>query len=296
MLDKETFTDSQVANFINANYVSLRIDAEKGEGPALKDAYRVPGFPTVVFLHADSTEVDRIVGYLPPEPFLATAQDYHANKNTLADYLQQLEDNPENAELHYQVAMKYNDRGMSDKVEAHLAKVLELDPDNTSGYVDDVKLMAAQQKMRSDIEGAIADLQALVAEYPDQDKTVTAYQMLARCYEQTEDLEKAVTAYRQAVELEPDNANLLNGYAWFLAGHDRNLDEALQVATKAVELDPKNTGIIDTLAEVHFKRGEFDKAIEVINTALELDPDDGYLKEQLEKFTKAKSQVDVETS
>lgn len=41
---------------------------------------------------------------------------------------------------------------------------------------------------------------------------------------------------------------------------------------------------LDTLAEVHFRRGEAAKAIEVETRALELSPEDAYLKEQLARF------------
>ena len=62
------------------------------------------------------------------------------------------------------------------------------------------------------------------------------------------------------------------------------LPEALQAAERAVKLEPKNTGIMDTLAEVHFKMGDQAKAVEVETRALALAPNDSYLTQQLARF------------
>ncbi len=89
----------------------------------------------------------------------------------------------------------------------------------------------------------------------------------------------------RALEQEIDDAGMLNSLAWFSATHDQFLPEALRAAQRAVELEPENSNILDTLAEVYYRLGQREKAIEVGRRALELAPEDTYLKEQLEKFT-----------
>ncbi len=81
-----------------------------------------------------------------------------------------------------------------------------------------------------------------------------------------------------------NDANLLNGLAWFTATSDLYLDEALQAARRAIEIEPDSFEILDTLAEVHFRRGEVREAIDAGRRALELDPGSDYLREQLERF------------
>ena len=66
------------------------------------------------------------------------------------------------------------------------------------------------------------------------------------------------------------------------------LPEALTAAERAVALSPKETGILDTLAEVHFRMGNAAKAIEVETKALALQPDDNYLKGQIARFKSGK--------
>ncbi len=79
-------------------------------------------------------------------------------------------------------------------------------------------------------------------------------------------------------------AETLNALAWFTALGEIYLDEALVAARRAVKLDPENAGIIDTLAEVHFRRGESDQAVSAGRRALALEPDAVYYQERLERF------------
>ena len=80
------------------------------------------------------------------------------------------------------------------------------------------------------------------------------------------------------------DASNLNGLAWTCAENGVFLPEALQAAERAVKLEPKNTGILDTLAEVHFRMGNAAKAAEVESRALSLEPNDSYLSQQLARF------------
>ena len=96
--------------------------------------------------------------------------------------------------------------------------------------------------------------------------------------------ERVGEALRRALQRGENDASTLNGLAWVTATNGVFLDEALQAAERAVALEPKNTGILDTLAEVHYRRGNADKAIEVITRALEIAPEEKYLKEQLARF------------
>ena len=83
------------------------------------------------------------------------------------------------------------------------------------------------------------------------------------------------------------DASLLNGLAWSTALASVHLDEALRAAELAAEIEPKSHEILDTLAEVHFRRGEVAAAIEAGERALALDPGSTYLKEQLARFRAA---------
>ena len=79
----------------------------------------------------------------------------------------------------------------------------------------------------------------------------------------------------------PPADNLL---AWFECRCGRDLDDALARATRAAEAEPENTAILDTLAEVHFRRGETDRALELVRRCIKLEPNSEHHKKNLERF------------
>jgi Flp pilus assembly protein TadD len=95
-------------------------------------------------------------------------------------------------------------------------------------------------------------------------------------------------AMRRALSGGVNDASSLNGLAWVCATSDMFPPEALTAAERAVTLEPKETGILDTLAEVHYRMGNAAKAIEVETKALALAPTDNYLKEQIARFKSGK--------
>jgi tetratricopeptide (TPR) repeat protein len=84
----------------------------------------------------------------------------------------------------------------------------------------------------------------------------------------------------------PDSALLNNNLAWLAARCGRRLDDALRHAERAVELEP-NAAHLDTLAEVHFRRGDRERAIEYSQRAVALEPRNQSLAGQLERFRTA---------
>jgi tetratricopeptide (TPR) repeat protein len=82
----------------------------------------------------------------------------------------------------------------------------------------------------------------------------------------------------------PRGAWVHNNLAWLCAACRRNLDAGLEHARTAVELDPDNAGYLDTLAEVHFQRGDRDKAVELMKQCLAKDAKNVYFQKQLKRF------------
>lgn len=98
------------------------------------------------------------------------------------------------------------------------------------------------------------------------------------------------TAYesRQRVCREfPKAASHHNNLAWMAARCGRRLDGAVKHAERAVALAPKNPSYLDTLAEVHFQRGNRPKAIESARQAVALAPKNRLFRERLKRFEKA---------
>lgn len=63
-MDRKVYTDSQVASVMNREFVNIRINMEKGEGPMLAARYGVNVYPTLFILNADGSVFQRHEGYL----------------------------------------------------------------------------------------------------------------------------------------------------------------------------------------------------------------------------------------
>lgn len=70
MLKKNTFSDSEVGELFNTNFISYAIDAEKGEGEEIAQKYHVSGFPTLLFVNSDGSVVKSTMGYHNPKQFI----------------------------------------------------------------------------------------------------------------------------------------------------------------------------------------------------------------------------------
>ena len=89
-----------------------------------------------------------------------------------------------------------------------------------------------------------------------------------------------------AGEEDPElRAGMLNNFAWTLATEVSGYEErALELARQAIELSPDDPNIMDTLATCHFINGNREEAVMWEERALELDPDNEFYLQQLERF------------
>lgn len=68
------FTDEKVGDYFKSKFVSLKMDMEKGEGPAIARKYPVQYYPTLFFIDAKGNVLKKIVGYHDAEQLLKEAQ------------------------------------------------------------------------------------------------------------------------------------------------------------------------------------------------------------------------------
>ncbi len=79
VLDETVFSRPEFARAAEA-FIKLKLDADRDTSWALKERWRVGGYPTVVFATADGEEIDRIVGSRSLPEFLARVDDALAHQ------------------------------------------------------------------------------------------------------------------------------------------------------------------------------------------------------------------------
>lgn len=71
IMARDVFPRPAVGDYMNSHFVSIKIDAEKGEGVTIAKTYKVNAYPTFLLLDTSKREVARSVGMKQPDDFLA---------------------------------------------------------------------------------------------------------------------------------------------------------------------------------------------------------------------------------
>jgi tetratricopeptide (TPR) repeat protein len=270
-LDARTYSDAKVAGFVNEHVVPIKIDAEKGEGIDIAKKYGVSAYPTIVFIHSNGEEIDRILGYVQAEPFLETVTDYVNGVNTISTMLADVKIKPDNPELQFALASKFMERNNSATALEHFKKLLELDPTNKLGHNEEAEYNIAIATFKGSKDPG--PVEAFTTKYPKSEMVRSALYTLWRSFTKAKDGENARKYFSLYIEKNPNDAGMMNNYAWGCAENSINLDHAAEVAKKAVDLSTKDAdkaSFLDTYATVEFAKGNTDKAIALEQQALDI--------------------------
>lgn len=66
MLKKRTFSDKEVGDYFNTNFINIAIDGETKEGRDLINNYQVNGYPTLLILNKEGKQLTKQVGFVEP--------------------------------------------------------------------------------------------------------------------------------------------------------------------------------------------------------------------------------------
>ena len=99
-MDQHVFAESSVGDFLNQNYISYKLNVERGEGLDFAQRYRVTSYPTLLYFDNEGQLVHRIVGApdapnliqeskaaLDPDHQIYTLQERYENGNRDPDFL-----------------------------------------------------------------------------------------------------------------------------------------------------------------------------------------------------------------
>lgn len=85
MMANEVFTLKEAGDYFNKNYVCVKLDMEKGEGPDIAKRYGVNAYPTFLVVSTEGKLITKVVGAMPLEELIENVE-CGINANSIAEY------------------------------------------------------------------------------------------------------------------------------------------------------------------------------------------------------------------
>src|SRR5690606_28119779 len=177
-----------------------------------------------------------------------------------------------------QLGLNLADLKRHDEAITHLKAALEQDEGDMRAYLSLGGVYASQEDYRAAAD--IYDRAVARIKEPTRAEWNIFYQR-GISYERLKEWDKAEPNFRKALELFPDQPQVLNylGYSW--VDMNANLDEGLKMIERAVELRPSDGYIVDSLGWAFYRLGRYDEAVRELERAVGLMPADPVLNDHL---------------
>ncbi|RFC63296.1 tetratricopeptide repeat protein [Fulvimarina endophytica] len=268
-IERQETIDPAIANVQEGGAEVLRILGQtinRGDGQDVALLYfqlakalapRNPGILTALAGIAERTEqFDRAIAYYQSIP------ENSAYRRT--------------ADLQIGLDYWYADR--KEEAKDHLRRATETYPDDIQAYTALADVLAAD-KDYAEVTKALDKAIELAA--PITDDNWNLFYQRGISYERRDMWDKAEADFKRALELSPDQPQVLNylGYSW--VDQNVNLDEGLDMIRTAVELRPNDGYIIDSLGWAYYRLGRYDEAVDELERAILLSPTDPTINDHL---------------
>jgi tetratricopeptide (TPR) repeat protein len=178
-----------------------------------------------------------------------------------------------------QLGLNLANTGKAEEARTHLKAAIAADPRDIRGYVAYGSLLSDNkeyEEMAKNYDKAIE----IIGQLPKRSDWSVFFQR-GIAYERLKKWDIAEPNFKKALELYPDQPQVLNylGYSW--VDMNMHLDEGLGMIRKAVDLRPDDGYIVDSLGWAYFRLNRFDDAVGELERAVELKAADSTINDHL---------------
>lgn len=168
--------------------------------------------------------------------------------------------------------------GRPDEADAHLEALIAADPSD----LEAIGTFGTILRVRRDFERAAEVYSRGIAtiDTPSPEHWRLFYQR-GIAYERTDRWPLAEADFLRALELEPDQPDILNYLAYTWVDRGEHLERSVEMLERAVEMRPDSGYIVDSLGWVYFRLGRFQEAVEQLERAVVLDPTQAVIHDHL---------------
>ena len=308
VMDKETMKDAKVVDFLNKNFVPVKMEMEHGEGTLMAMKYHISAFPTFMFFNPAGEYVYTAMGYRQTPAFMEELNNSMNKNKQFASPGFSVDLEPGFPKFYKDAYAENGKREFpkTDDVIAFLDKQSDLFSEvswgvlahfdagekykrhflenmsryeklygtgTVSGKLDIILYGDLQRATKAKDESKLNDVLALVDKYVKEDAADKKISFKINYYTETKEWTKLTNAIDEFISRDKyKNVENINSMSWDL--YEKCDDQpALKKATawmaKVVQLEPKKYAYLDTYAALLYKTKQLHEAEIWANKAIE---------------------------
>jgi tetratricopeptide (TPR) repeat protein len=194
-----------------------------------------------------------------------TYRESHDLDRAIAETKKQMETSPKDATLTVALAMLYGEKSDTDTATKLLDGLLRGNDSDQEIYLN---IAQVQERGKKYAEAEESAQKAEQMAHGNDDKE-TVWFMLGAIYERQKKFDQAEQQFRKVLDVNPNNASVLNYYGYMLADRGVRLDEATSMIQRAVTQEPSNGAYLDSLGWAYYKQNKLTEAEENLRKAVD---------------------------
>ena len=147
--------------------------------------------------------------------------------------------------------------GDFDAMESESKQAIELFPSEPYAYMFNASAHYQKKNYQAAIDAVNSGKDYVVG---DKKLLSNFYSIMGDCYNSLKDYAQSDKNFEKSLNLDPDNANVMNNWAYYLSVRNEDLDKAEKMGRKANQLVKDNASYEDTYAWILYKQKNYDEA------------------------------------
>jgi len=199
-----------------------------------------------------------------------TYRESHDMDSAIAEAKKALDQDPKSREATITLALLYGEKSETSAATELLQGLLKGTDADQEIYIDIAQVQSRGKKFSE------AEQTAQKAEQMAQDTEArqTAWFMLGSIYERQKKYDQAEQEFRKVLDVNPNNAPVLNYFGYMLADRGVRIEEATSMIQHALKEDPSNGAYLDSLGWAYYKQNKLAEAEESLRKAVDRDGHD----------------------
>ncbi|MFN8116100.1 MAG: tetratricopeptide repeat protein [Bacteroidia bacterium] len=263
--DKENFYKEVKIAFENPDLdvdTKLKILSSYYELAELNDTYKQQAEELIQItlkLHSSSAEIHALYAdFLLRDKKLKEAQ---------AEYYESVKADKNHFNTWQQLMYVESENNDYAALATHSSEAMELFPNNSIPYFFNGFANIQLRNYNKAIESLEEGIEFV---YNNNPLLKDFYSNLGDAYNAIKDYAKSDKAFDDALKVNPDDADVLNNYAYFLSLRKEKLEKAEKFSRRSNELAPNNRLYIDTYGWILYQQGKYTEAEEWLNRAVKM--------------------------